>query len=92
MSTSGRVKVDNSDADGYILLSISGANICEIFSTGLHVNGTAIKTSDERLQENIKEVSSQTCYDIVKYIIPKDFNFKGKKESEIFIQPKMCLI
>ena len=83
VSTSERVKIDNPDADGLIFLSINGANICEISSTGLHVNGTATETSDERLKENVKEVSSKTCYDIVKYIKPKEFNFKGKEEREI---------
>ena len=83
VSTSERVKIDNPDADGLIFLSINGANICEISSTGLHVNGTATETSDERLKENIKEVSSKTCYDVVKYIKPKEFNFEGKEEREI---------
>ena len=83
VSTSERIKIDNPDADGLIFLSINGANICEISSTGLHVNGTATETSDERLKENVKEVSSKTCYDIVKYIKPKEFNFKGKEEREI---------
>ena len=83
VSTSERVKIDNPDADGLIFLSINGANICEVSSTGLHVNGTATETSDERLKENIKEISSKTCYDIVKYIKPKEFNFKGKEEREI---------
>ena len=83
VSTSERVKIDNPDADGLIFLSINGANICEVSNTGLHVNGTATETSDERLKENIKEISSKTCYDIVKYIKPKEFNFKGKEEREI---------
>ena len=83
VSTSERVIIDNPDADGLIFLSINGANICEVSSTGLHVNGTATETSDERLKENIREISSKTCYDIVKYIKPKEFNFKGKEESEI---------
>ena len=83
VSTSERVKIDNPDADGLIFLSINGANICEVSSTGLHVNGTATETPDERLKENIREISSKTCYDIVKYIKPKEFNFKGKEEREI---------
>ena len=83
VSTSERVKIDNPDADGLIFLSINGANICEVSSTGLHVTGTATETSDERLKENITEVSSKTCYDVVKYIKPKEFNFKGKEEREI---------
>ena len=83
VSTSERVKIDNPDADGLIFLSINGANICEVSNTGLHVNGTTTETSDERLKENIKEISSKTCYDIVKYIKPKEFNFKGNEEREI---------
>ena len=83
VSTSERVKMNNNDADGFIFLSINGANICEVSSTGLHVNGTATETSDERLKENIKEISSKTCYDIAKYIKPKEFNFKGKEQREI---------
>ena len=83
VTTSERVKTDNPDSDGLIFLAINGSNICEISSTGLHVNGSATETSDERLKENIKEISSKTCYDIVKYIKPKEFNFKGKEEREI---------
>ena len=83
VTTSERVKIDNPDSDGLIFLAINGSNICEISSAGLHVNGTATETSDERLKENIKEISSKTCYDVVKYIKPKEFNFKGKEEREI---------
>ena len=83
VSGSQRVKLDNNDADGLIFFSINGANICEVSSTGLHVNGTSTETSDERLKQDIKEINSKTCYDIVKYIKPKEFNFVGKKEREI---------
>ena len=83
VTTSERVKMDNPDSDGLIFLSINGVNICEISSSGLHVNGTATETSDARLKEDIKEINSKTCYDIVKYIKPKEFNFKGKEEREI---------
>ena len=58
-------------------------NICEVSSTGLHVNGTATETSDARLKEDIKEINCKTCYDIVKYIKPKEFNVIGKEETEI---------
>ena len=83
VSTSERVKMDNPDSDGLIFLSINGANICEVSSAGLHVNGTATETSDARLKEDIKEINSKTCYDIVEYIKPKEFNFIGKEEKEI---------
>ena len=57
--------------------------MCEVSSAGLHVNGTTTETSDERLKDNIQETSSKTCYDLVQYIKPKEFNFKGKEEREI---------
>ena len=74
VSTSERVKLDNPDTDGLIFLSINGANICAISSTGLHRNGTATETSDARQEDNIKEIHTTTCYDIVKYIKPTEFN------------------
>ena len=83
VSGSQRVKMDNNDVDGLIFLSINGANICEVSSTGLHVNGASTETSDKRLKQDITEISSKTCYDIVKYIKPKEFNFVGKEQREI---------
>ena len=83
VTTSERVKIDNPDSDGMIFLSINGANICQVSSTGLHVNGTSTETSDGRLKEHLSEINSKTCYDIVKYIKPKEFNFIGKEEREI---------
>ena len=75
--------MDNPESDGLIFLSINGASICEISSAGLHVNGTATETSDARLKEDINEINRKTCYDIVKYITPKEFNFVGKQEREL---------
>ena len=77
VSTSERVKMDNNDADGLIFLSINGANICEVSSTGLHVNGASTETSDKRLKENVKEIDIKKCVDAVKYIKPKTYNYKG---------------
>ena len=37
----------------------------------------------EGLKENVSEINSKTCYDIVKYIKPKEFNSIGKEEREI---------
>ena len=39
--------------------------------------------SDGRLKDNLGEINSKTCYDIAKYIKPKELNFKGKGEREI---------
>ena len=75
--------MDNPDSDGLTFLSINSANICEISSGGLHVNGTSTETSDGRLKEKLSEINSKTCYDIVKYIKPKESNLIGKEEREI---------
>ena len=83
VTTSERVKMDNPDSDGLMFLSINGNNIWEISNAGLHVNGIATETSDARLKEDIKEINSKACYDMVKYIKPKEFNFVGKEEREI---------
>ena len=77
VSTSERVKIDNNDADKLIFLSINGANICEVSSTGLHVNGASTETSDKRLKENIREINIKKCVDVIKYIKPKTYNYKG---------------
>ena len=82
VTISERAKMNINDADGLIFLSISDANICEISSTGLHVNGTATETSDGRLKESLSEINSKTCYDIVKYIKPKAFNLKVEKKKK----------
>ena len=47
LSTSERVKIKNIDADGLLFLSINGANICEISSTGLHVSGASTEAQRE---------------------------------------------
>ena len=57
--------------------------MCEVSSTGLHVNGAATQTSDARLKQDKKEINSKTCYDIVKYIKPKELLSIGKAEREL---------
>ena len=51
VTTSERVEMDNPDSDGLTFLSVNGANICEISSAGLHVNGIATETSNARLKK-----------------------------------------
>ena len=58
-----------------MFLSINGANICEVSSAGLHVNGTSTESSDGRLKDNLSEINSKTCYDIVKYIKPQELHW-----------------
>ena len=83
VSTSERVKMDNPDSDGIVFTSIAGANILEVSNTGIYVNGSVGSPSDSRLKENINEISTKTCYDIVKYIKVKEFNFKDKKNKQV---------
>ena len=75
--------MDNPDSDGIVFTSIAGANILEVSNTGIHVNGSVGSSSDSRLKENINEVSIKTCYDIVKFIKVKEFNFKDKKNKQV---------
>ena len=81
VSGSQRVKIDNPDSDGIIFHSINGANICEISSTGLHVNGASTETSDRRLKENVKEIDAKKCIELVKYIKPKTYNYIGQSQK-----------
>ena len=83
VSTSERIKIDNNDSDGLIYLSINGANICEVSSTGVYVNGTLDNSSDARLTEDIKEVNNKTFVDMVKYIKPNAFKYIDKAEKRI---------
>ena len=83
VSTSERVKMDNPDSDGIVFTSIAGANILEVSNTGIYVNGSVGSSSDSRLKENINEVSTKTCYDLVKFIKVKEFNFKDKKNKQV---------
>ena len=83
VSTSERVNFENPDADGLIFNSINGANILEVSSTGVYVNGTLDNSSDVRLKENIKEVNNKTFVDMVKYIKPKEFKYIDKDEQHI---------
>ena len=81
VSGSNRVKFNNPNSDGIIFHSINGANICEISSTGLHVNGASTETSDKRLKENVKEIGAEKCIEVVKYIKPKTYNYIGQSQK-----------
>ena len=83
VSTSERVKMDNPDSDGIVFTSIAGANILEVSNTGIFVNGSVGSSSDFRLKENVKEIPTKTCYDIIKLFKVKGFNFKGKENKQV---------
>ena len=81
VSGSNRVKFNNPDSDGIIFHSINGANIGEFSSTGLHINGALTETSDKRLKENVKEIDTKKCIELVKYIKPKTYNYIGQTQK-----------
>ena len=83
VSTSERVNLENPDVDGIIFNSINGANILEVSSTGVYVNGTLDNSSDVSLKEKIKEINNKTFIDMDKYIKPKDLNYIDKDETHI---------
>ena len=79
VSGSNRIKFP--DSDGIIFHSFNGADICEISSTGLHVNGASTETSDKRFKENVKEIDAKKCIELVKYIKPKTYNYIGQSHN-----------
>ena len=76
-----RVKLNNPDSDGIIFHSIYGANIGEFSSAGLQINGALTETSDNRLKENVKEIDTKKCIELVKYIKPKTYNYIGQSQK-----------
>ena len=81
VSGSQRVKMDNPDSDGIIFYSVNGAKIGEFSSTGLHINGALTETSDKRLKENVKEIDTNKCIELVKYIKPRTYNYIGQSQK-----------
>ena len=53
----------------------------EFSSTGLHINGALTETSDKRLKENVKEIDTKKCIELVKYIKPKTYNYMGQSQK-----------
>ena len=73
--------MDNPDSDGVSFHSINGANIGEFSSAGLPINGALTKTPDKRLKENVKEIDTKECIELVKYIKPKTYNYIGQSQK-----------
>ena len=63
--------------------SINGANILEVSSTGVYVNGTLDNSNDVRTKEDLKEVNNKTFVDMVKNIKPKEFEYIDKAGHHI---------
>jgi hypothetical protein len=84
------VKNDNSLAD----LKIQGTNITLTASTGsinlesnkvINVGNTLRFTSDRRCKENIKDLSTEVCVDLVKKLKAKSFIYKDNQSASMGI-------
>ena len=95
VSTSGRIKHDIPDADGQHTFSLNDTNKLVVAETTVDVynnfyvdgdvsyRGSIGQVSDFNLKENIKELDTKKCLDVVKYIKAKSFNYKGKDKKRI---------
>ena len=79
IATYEQIQFVNTDASGEIFFyfgdTTAGNEVLEISPGGVYIDGTFGYSSDFSLKENIKEVSSAKCYEIIKYVKPKTFNF-----------------
>ena len=86
ISTVDQIQFLNTDAGGeyYFYFGSVGAGneVLEIMPTGVYIDGTFGYSSDFSLKENIKEISSKKCYEIIKYVKPKTFNFTHLNEEK----------
>ena len=86
ISTVDQIQFLNTDAGGeyYFYFGSVGAGneVLEIAPGGVFIDGTFGYSSDFSLKENVKEVSSKKCYEIIKYVKPKTFNFTHLNEEK----------
>ena len=86
ISTVDQIQFLNTDAGGeyyfYFGSVGAGSEVLEITPSGVYIDGTFGYSSDFSLKENIKEISSKKCYEIIKYVNPKTFNFTHLNEEK----------
>ena len=86
ISTVDQIQFLNTDAGGeyYFYFGSVGAGneVLEITPSGVYIDGTFGYSSDFTIKENVKEVSSKKCYEIIKYVKPKTFNFTHLNEEK----------
>ena len=76
----------NPDTDGQTIIEIGTKNVFEVNDGGIDVIGNISYTgsigpsSDKRLKENIKEINTKKAVDLVKYIVPKTYQFIDKEK------------
>ena len=86
ISTVDQIQFLNTDAGGeyYFYFGSVGAGneVLEIAPGGVFIDGTFGYSSDFSLKDNIKEIDSKKCYEIIKYVKPKTFNFTHLNEEK----------
>ena len=86
IATYEQIQFCNTDSAGEMFFyfgdTTAGNEVLEITAGGVYIDGTFAYSSDFTLKENIKEISSKKCYEIVKYVKPKTFNFTHLNEEK----------
>ena len=76
----------NPDANGQTIIEIGTRNVFEANDGGIDVIGNISYTgsigpsSDKRLKENIRELNRNKAVDLIKYIVPKTYNYIDKEK------------
>ena len=95
VSTSERISYNIPDTNGVHIFALNGTNKFDIGETtancygnfwvggDVSYTGSIGQVSDFNLKENIKELDTKKCLDVVKYIKAKSFNYKGKDKKRI---------
>ena len=86
IATYEQIQFCNTDSAGEMFLyfgdTTAGNEVLEITAGGGYIDGTFAYSSDFTLKANIKEIDSKKCYEIVKYVKPKTFNFTHLNEDK----------
>ena len=86
IATYEQIQFCNTDSAGEMFFyfgdTTAGNEVLEITAGGVYIDGTFAYSSDFTLKENIKEVDCKKCYEIVKYVKPKTFNFTHLNEEK----------
>ena len=86
IATYEQIQFVNTDSAGEMFFyfgdTTAGNEVLEISPGGVYIDGTFGYSSDFSLKENINEISSKKCYEILKYVKPKTFNFTHLNEEK----------
>ena len=86
IATYEQIQFLNTDASGEMFFYFgsvgAGNEVLEITAGGVFIDGTFGYSSDFTIKDNVKEVDSKKCYEIIKYVKPKTFNFTHMNEEK----------